>query len=439
MIKINVAGVDQIVMALIRQLRSGDVAQNNVTACRLMLRLLQDNHAWLLGFPMLVATVAYAFGRLVLDHSRVPELRTQESELVVRLLRERFVECSMVGRDLVRMLQDVAKVPVFRDLWRDIMHRPRSISAQFEGVEQLLRVPTPRMFLANRLTFEMESRLLFILEQLPAVGYSRNLMWFVHRYLSTPESESLVSDLIRYIIGVFHPSNAVLASNIVPRYVFLGGLLRFIRSQVVAANAKLALFYDWLFYTPGADNIMSIEPGVLIIARSVDRYTYLTTSFIEFLGFAVDAYSPQLAPLMRKSVGLAMLDAVEKGVIPSIVPICEHPKLDPSIRRHMQQLFPQLVPAAADQTQPPAGDEVDGDDSAIFDGIPPLDGSEPLLPAVADAPSPTGEDKDAVVVLPDPLTPQPPRKLPGLKTPVHLRATATAASLDPVSRMFQDE
>ncbi|ETE59211.1 hypothetical protein L345_15060, partial [Ophiophagus hannah] len=61
--------------------------------------------------------------------------------------------------------------------------------------------------------------------------------WFQRQYLSTPDSQSLRCDLIRYICGVVHPSN---------------------ESNVAASNAKLALFYDWLFFNPDKDSIMNI-------------------------------------------------------------------------------------------------------------------------------------------------------------------------------------
>ncbi|KAI9466450.1 integrator complex subunit 3 [Coemansia mojavensis] len=136
----------------------------------------------------------------------------------------------MAGHNLIWVLQDIARIPVVVT-GIGVLNQPQPTSPRFTGIEQLLHTPTPRMFLANRISYDMEHQLLFILEQLPVNMYSRNLMWFVQQCLSTPESETLFSGLIRYIVCVFHPSNAVLASNIVPRYVFLGGLLRFIRSQ----------------------------------------------------------------------------------------------------------------------------------------------------------------------------------------------------------------
>ncbi|KAJ2356562.1 hypothetical protein IWW50_001624 [Coemansia erecta] len=443
LVKIGANGVDQVLLALTRQVRSGDVTQSNVRLCRLMLQFMQVNYSWLVGFPVLTATTVYMFGRLVLDHSRIVDLRTQECELVVRLLRERFNECSMVGRDLVRMLQDVAQIPIFRDFWKDMMHRPQSISPLFGGIEQLLRVPTPRMFLANRITYEMENRLLFMLEQLPASSFSRSLMWFVHRYLSTPESESLFSDLIRFIVGVVHPSNAVLASNVVPRYVFLGGLLRFIRSQVVAANAKLALFYDWLFYNAKVDNIMNIEPGVLIIMLSVDKYAFMTSSFVEFLAYAADAYAPTHAMAVRLSVGQAMQDAVAKGVVLSIMPVYEHPKIEVAIRQSLHYLFPQLVPPVILPPSEPT-DDADTDLTEIGEAGPAEVGeagaskangtlqlntaeTRPVAPITAGTTSNEMQKPAAEPVLPI-VSPQPVKKVP-----------TTPVILDPVSRMFQEE
>ena len=45
------------------------------------------------------------------------------------------------------------------------------------------------------------------------------------QYLSTPESQTLRPDLIRYIVGVVHPSNEVLCSDIIPRWAIIGWLL----------------------------------------------------------------------------------------------------------------------------------------------------------------------------------------------------------------------
>ena len=79
------------------------------------------------------------------------------------------------------------------------------------------------------------------------------------QYLSTPESLHQIPELIRFICCVIHPTNEVLASDVIPRWALIGWLLSLCQSNpVVFTNAKLALFYDWLAYNPESDNIMNI-------------------------------------------------------------------------------------------------------------------------------------------------------------------------------------
>lgn len=52
---------------------------------------------------------------------------------------------------------------------------------------------------------------------------------------------------------------------------------------MVAGNAKLALFYDWLFFDPNTDNIMNIEPAMLLMTQSMPKYAGVTAMLLEFL------------------------------------------------------------------------------------------------------------------------------------------------------------
>lgn len=55
------------------------------------------------------------------------------------------MDCFMIGRDLVRLLQNVARIPEFEQLWKDIIHNPQVLSAQFTGRQgpQLSRCWSP--------------------------------------------------------------------------------------------------------------------------------------------------------------------------------------------------------------------------------------------------------------------------------------------------------
>ncbi|NXI57616.1 INT3 protein, partial [Chloroceryle aenea] len=206
---------------------------------------------WVLKSSLLIAMAVYTYLRLIVDHhgtAQLQALRQKEVDFCISLLRrERFMDCFMIGRDLVRLLQNVARIPEFEQLWKDIIHNPQVLSAQFTGVLQLLQSRTSRKFLACRLTPDMETKLLFMTSRVRFGQQKRYQDWFQRQYLSTPDSQSLRCDLIRYICGVVHPSNEVLSSDILPR-----------RSNVAASNAKLALFYDWLFFNPEKDSIMNI-------------------------------------------------------------------------------------------------------------------------------------------------------------------------------------
>lgn len=65
----------------------------------------------------------------------------------------------------------------------------------------------------------------FLLPQVRFGQQKRYQDWFQRQYLSTPDSQSLRCDLIRYICGVVHPSNEVLSSDILPRWAIIGWLL----------------------------------------------------------------------------------------------------------------------------------------------------------------------------------------------------------------------
>ncbi|KAF9931801.1 Integrator complex subunit 3 [Mortierella alpina] len=357
--EVRVPGVDQLHMCLLRQIRGGDVSPPNIQLADAMVDLLHGSVNWLYSFPVLVAYSCYTFLRIMLDHNRNLNLREKEARFCARLLRERFRDCSDIGRDLVRAMQDVARIREMEEIWVDLLYKPERLNPQLEGVHQLMAMPSKDIYLASRLTFAMEHKLLFILRTVPTGGHTWNLKWFVDRYLSAPETDALYCDIIRYICGVYHPTNAILASPIVPRYVVIGGLMRSVKSNVAAANIKLALFFDWLFYDPAMDNIMNIEPAMLLMEKSVERYGYLTAILLEFLSFVTEHYYPPLREEIQRHVRLAGESLVDKGVIRSFRVFYDSPYLEPypPCRDYIRALFPRDFADLADATP---GDVVRG-------------------------------------------------------------------------------
>ena len=90
---------------------------------------------------------------------------------VVSLIRERFNDVIVIGRDLLRVLQYVAKIPEFEQLWHDLLHSPKSLSPTFTGITQLMHTRTSRRFLQSRITPEMEKKLVFLTSQVRGLKF----------------------------------------------------------------------------------------------------------------------------------------------------------------------------------------------------------------------------------------------------------------------------
>ncbi|NXQ24019.1 INT3 protein, partial [Alaudala cheleensis] len=176
---------------------------------------------WVLKSSLLVAMAVYTYLRLIVDHhgsAALQALRQKEVEFCISLLRERFMDCFMIGRDLVRLLQNVARIPEFEQLWKDILHSPQVLSPQFTGTA----LPEPPLHTWGAFSTPGLGKTRWDVR----FGQQKRYQdWFQRQYLATPDSQSLRCDLIRYICGVVHPSNEVLSSDILPRWAIIGWLL----------------------------------------------------------------------------------------------------------------------------------------------------------------------------------------------------------------------
>ncbi len=255
------------VAQLLRQIGTGDISAKNIALVQHALMLFETHRSWTCASPPLLAQLLYTLLRLIPDHGRtqLAELREREVAACSSLLRQRFADVRMLGRELVRLLQDVARLAEFEEIWRLLLHRPQSLSAGAAPVNALLAVRANARFVQSRISHEQETQLLFLLRNVKFGQHRRYQLWFAQRHLATADHEPLLVDLVRWVVCCFHPSNRILSSDVVPRWALIGWLLRCIRSPHIAANARLALFADWLCFDARQDSIMLIEPGMLLL------------------------------------------------------------------------------------------------------------------------------------------------------------------------------
>uniref|UniRef100_A0A8C5SSF8 Integrator complex subunit 3 n=1 Tax=Laticauda laticaudata TaxID=8630 RepID=A0A8C5SSF8_LATLA len=352
MVRNGIIGIDGNCMTFMKQIAGGDVTSKNIWLAENILDILTEQREWVLKSALLIAMSVYTYLRLIVDHHGSPSLqalRQKEVDFCVSLLRDRFMDCFHGGiRDLVRLLQSVARIPEFEQLWKDIIHNPQALSPQFTGMLQLLQSRTSRKFLACRLTPDMETKLLFMTSRVRLGQQKRYQDWFQRQYLSTPDSQSLRCDLIRYICGVVHPSNEVLSSDILPRWAIIGWLLTTCTSNVAASNAKL------LFSLPP-------PPHWVVIAG-------ILTFFIQI----IPNFYPALEAHVRQGVFNSLTHIVEKRVLAHLAPLFDNPKLDRELRAMLREKFPEFCtspsPPVEVKVEEPTAAEMDNHMSDRDDG-----------------------------------------------------------------------
>ena len=86
----------------------------------------------------------------------------------------------------------------------------------------------------------------------------------------------------------------LLGSDVVQRWALIGWLHSLCATNASMAEARLALFYDYLAYDPEQHKIMNIEPAILLMHHSVRTYTSIAATLMEFICKLIDEYFPQI-------------------------------------------------------------------------------------------------------------------------------------------------
>uniref|UniRef100_A0A182QAQ3 SOSS complex subunit A homolog n=1 Tax=Anopheles farauti TaxID=69004 RepID=A0A182QAQ3_9DIPT len=356
LIKNQVLNLESLVWNILRQASGGDISPKNIALIEGLLDIFTEHRAWLEKEPFLVGTVAYTFVRLIDDHfgSQFVHLRNREVKFVISLIRDRFVDIIPLGREFVRLLQNIGKVPEFDQLWKDMQFNPKSLCPTFNGIWQLLQTRTSRRFLRGRLTPDIERKIHFLASSVKLGNQKRYEDWFQERYFNTPESQSLRCDLIRFIISAIHPTNDMLSSDIMPRWAIIGWLLTSCTNPVILAKAKLALFYDWLFFDPAKDSIMNVEPAILVMYQSIRTHPFLSCTLLDFLCRIMKNYFPKWEDRIRVGINNSLRKILEVKVVPNLVPFFESPKLDRELKAMVREHFREFyVPTNNMYMHPP--------------------------------------------------------------------------------------
>ncbi|KND03332.1 uncharacterized protein SPPG_02376 [Spizellomyces punctatus DAOM BR117] len=341
----NLERVQSLVMLLTRHIKSGDPAAENIALARGLVNILNRYWRRLDTRSDIIPTTVYSFLRLIADHSQELDLRQAEVDYVCTMIRNRFRDCLRIGRDLVRLLLTVSRIPGISDILRDMFISPKQLDPSFERVQQLLATPSPPFVIAQRITPEMDIKMRFILDKVKTKMKSVAIRNYRNVFLSNTD-ESIYVDLIRFICTGIQPPNTILGSKIVQRWEVIQKLLSGMKTSVAIQDVKLALFFDWLFWNPAHDNIMYIEPAMLMMERACQppsEHPVITATSIEYLYYVVDNYLPKMASEIRRNLTFAMFSLVQMGVVRSLRRIYTAPSLEQDTREQLENLFSQFT------------------------------------------------------------------------------------------------
>ncbi|KAK3119493.1 hypothetical protein QOZ80_9AG0671340 [Eleusine coracana subsp. coracana] len=320
--------------------------------------------------PQLLVAAVFAFLRLLAKNRLTPfpsiadckdceecnnaknleECREKLVSFCCAILRDHFDVCSsLIGRDLVRSLHDVMLVPEFQILWKESM---------WNRAADICRVGMPGWCAAVAISPEMETQLLFMMNNVKWGDQKRYQLWFARKHLMVPGGEERIPDIIRFICCGYHPTNEVMQSGVIARWAVIGWLLTSCSKAYVQANAKLVLFYDWLFFEEGRDSVMNIEPAILLMVNSVSQYTEITNMLLEFLFLLIENYDLRRKEAIAQCVRRAFGVLVKKGVVLSLEPLTGSEKLSPLLRHKLVTFLSMSCPGTPEEACGKTVDEV---------------------------------------------------------------------------------
>ncbi|KAF7259120.1 hypothetical protein EG68_02845 [Paragonimus skrjabini miyazakii] len=360
------ASVEVLLLHIYRRMSSGDLSQSNLWLIENVVDLLDKNKEWLgsterQGF--LLPLTVFTLLRLIPDHHAASpgsvvsqsttststcsisacSLRHRELVLAEELIRKHFDRCAQIGRDFVRLLHGIARLEPMRHLWDDMLQNMPSLSSHFTSLAEILEITTPQCFTQTLIPHEMEQWARWMMKNVhcvPRVPVNRYQDFFQRKFFSTPESQSLRVCLLRYIVTYFYPDNEMLASTLIPRWNVISWILSQSTCAVVTANAKLALFYDWLFFKPN-DCIMNLEPALLAMMNHLAPRTQpIALSLVDFLIKIVSNYHPPMTDRIVTGVRGGLEEMIRLGVVKNINPLFEmlH-RVSPDLLRGLRTLL----------------------------------------------------------------------------------------------------
>ncbi|CAF0885674.1 unnamed protein product, partial [Didymodactylos carnosus] len=299
----NIDGIDRLYYVYLRNINPYESRQERcLELCEKLIELLLVYPLFLKSYPEMLLLTIYTYLCVIPAHSQFhSKLRQREIDFILSLLRDHSSSrWDCIGRDLFRLFAQISHI---KDIDLYLKHLSTTTSQQSpDFLQKILQQQTEPKFLALPLTFDLEKKLRFLLENCRQ-GYEKYYFeWFQQQFLNfkqQPETIYLCSHIIRWQFIWWMLTQLSAYLNTVQVTAMASNQIGVTQGTTSSTNTsnhliitlneqliqcKLAIYYDWLFYDQSQQLLEhellfnSIEPGYQLLIRS--HYTKPILLFI---------------------------------------------------------------------------------------------------------------------------------------------------------------
>jgi hypothetical protein len=274
------------------------------------------------------------------------EIISEEIFLIGKTWANKKDDIMQTGKELIRLLIPLAKSGISEIT--TIIDDISSLTTP-EGIPMYVKLLTAPSFLIQLNTFTtcfytcinipplMERMLIFLLNEVKRNNYIRYITWIFKKFNIVSDCDkTILVDIARYIVTTW--SMVKIKSDITPRWLIIGYLLKACKNEIINGEIKQAIFYDWLFFNKERD-LATIEPGLLVIFNSLKEFSEISMELVEFLDIYSENFSPGLKTKIRENIGEAFRHSEIVQMIPSLRILLKEEKITKEIKNTFEQLI----------------------------------------------------------------------------------------------------
>ncbi|VDL64162.1 unnamed protein product, partial [Nippostrongylus brasiliensis] len=302
-VKLNVPKIENVIMNLVRSINGSVDWNHKLRHAHAIACILNENEAWVMGLKQgtfMLLNVLTTFGHLIVDIPQggpVENVRAAMIQSVVFIIRNRFADACILGRELLLVLMRLAKIPAINAIWVDLISNPSKFGLN-DGFEDLFRQSAN--FYGVRLSAEMTKKIEFIVCQCKPNVQDKHFEWFSNTFFRGPDGLSLRAETIRYVLYFFKPD---MPSHVLDaRSHFIYYLLTSFppNTEVEQQWCKTVVWFDWLTYDPHTI-VQFIEPVMGMVRQSIANLPSKASSMLEYLCKSIAFIYPARTEVFRKA------------------------------------------------------------------------------------------------------------------------------------------